>query len=72
MFWFNLKVIPSSVNDTRRMEQNKNIVYGGPDPPNVGEGTKSLGEFLIKRMKEFGDEIAFVSNTIRNVLGVNG
>lgn len=54
------------------MEQNKNIVYGGPDPPNVGEGTKSLGEFLIKRMKEFGDEIAFVSNTIRNVLGVNG
>lgn len=44
------------------MSDNKNyILYGGEEPGDVGEGCKSLGEFLLKKLREHGDKVAFVS-----------
>ena len=37
-----------------------NVWYGGPEPPNLTEGTKSLGELCIKRLKEQGNTIKAV------------
>lgn len=46
------------------MSDNKNyILYGGEEPGDVGEGCKSLGEFLLKKLREHGDKVAFVSRT---------
>lgn len=42
-------------------DNHKYILFGGPEPGNVGEGCKSLGEYLIKKLKEFGDKVAIVS-----------
>lgn len=43
-------------------DNNKFILYGGPEPDNIGEGCKSLGEFLIKKLTENGDRVALVSS----------
>jgi hypothetical protein len=40
---------------------HKYIDYGGPDPVNISYGCKSLGELIIKRLKEYGDQVALVS-----------
>lgn len=36
-------------------------LYGGPEPENMHENTKSLGEFIIKRLTQNGDKVALVS-----------
>jgi 4-coumarate--CoA ligase len=38
----------------------KNIVYGGPDPDNIGDGCQSIGEFFLKKMATHGDKVAMV------------
>lgn len=39
------------------MESDKNnIVFGGPGPENITEGAKSLGEFLLNRLKRHKDD----------------
>lgn len=35
---------------------DENIWCGGPEPANVTEGTKSLGQLILKRLKEQGGD----------------
>lgn len=39
---------------------DKYVLYGGPQRDNFEEGTKSLGEFIIKKLIEHGDKVALV------------
>lgn len=39
-----------------------NVWNGGPEPSNLTEGTKSLGELCLKRLKEQGDVIKMVGH----------
>lgn len=43
----------------KRMENN-NIFYGGPLPENITDGTRSLGEFCYKRLKQFEHQVLIV------------
>lgn len=38
----------------------KNILYGGPEPPNFTEGTQSLGELCLKRFSERANTVVLV------------
>lgn len=39
-----------------------NVWNGGPEPSNLKEGTKSVGELCLKRFKEQGDAVKMVSS----------
>lgn len=41
----------------------ENIWNGGPEPSNLAEGTKSLGELCLKRFKEQGDVVKMVCSS---------
>lgn len=41
----------------------KNILYGGPEPPNFTEGTHSLGELCLKRFAERANTVVLVNRT---------
>lgn len=41
---------------------DKYVLYGGPERDDVDEGTRSIGEFLMKRLAEHGDKVALVSS----------
>jgi 4-coumarate--CoA ligase len=41
-------------------DQEKNVLYGGPDPDNIGDGCRSIGEFFLKQMAKHGDKVAMV------------
>lgn len=43
------------------MSLDKYVLYGGPQRENLSEGTKSFGEFLIKRLSENGNKVALVN-----------
>lgn len=43
------------------MEQDKNILYGGPEPPLFDDESKSFGEALLKKLQSNGDQTIFVS-----------
>lgn len=36
------------------------IVFGGPEAENIDDGAKSLGEFILQRISEFGDVVCHV------------
>lgn len=38
----------------------KNILYGGPEPPNFTDGTQSLGELCLKRFSERANTVVLV------------
>lgn len=40
----------------------ENIVYGGPEPPPIDSQSKSLGEVVLKKLADDGNEVMFVSN----------
>lgn len=39
----------------------KNILYGGPEPPLIDAEAKSLGEVILKKLSANGDDVIFVS-----------
>lgn len=39
----------------------ENILYGGPDPPLIDEDSKSLGEVILKKLTDNGNDAMFVS-----------
>lgn len=43
------------------MGDEKNILYGGPDPPLIDEEAKSLGEVILKKLRDDADDVMFVS-----------
>lgn len=43
------------------MSSNKLILYGGPVPSRFSEETESLGSVILRRLKDHGDQILFVS-----------
>lgn len=43
------------------MSEDKNVLYGGPDPNPPSDKLTSLGEFVLQRLSDHGDKIAFVS-----------
>lgn len=42
-------------------DNDKNILYGGPEPPLIDEDSKSLGEVILKKLNINGDSVIFVS-----------
>jgi 4-coumarate--CoA ligase len=46
----------SSEND-----KNKYIFYGGPEPDDIGDGCRSLGEFFLKQLNKHGNKVALIS-----------
>lgn len=38
----------------------KNILYGGPEPPLIDNESKSLGEVILKKLACNGDDVVFV------------
>lgn len=42
-------------------DNEKNILYGGPDPPMIDNESKSLGEVILKKLAVNGNEVIFVS-----------
>lgn len=42
-------------------DNEKNILYGGPEPPLIDEESKSLGEVILKRLALDGGDVMFVS-----------
>jgi 4-coumarate--CoA ligase len=42
-------------------DNNKFIFYGGPEPDNIGDGCRSIGEFFLKQMTQHGDKVALIS-----------
>lgn len=42
-------------------DNDKNILYGGPEPPLIDEDSKSLGEVILKKLNINGDSVMFVS-----------
>lgn len=45
-------------------DNEKNILYGGPDPPLIDAESKSLGEVILKKLSTNGNEVVFVSRLI--------
>lgn len=43
------------------MSEDKNVLYGGPDPNPPSSKLTSLGEFVLQKLETHGDKIAFVS-----------
>lgn len=43
------------------MSEDKFILSGPPDPVDITEGTRSLGEFILHRISQYGDSICHVS-----------
>lgn len=43
------------------MSEDKNVLYGGPDPNPPSSKLTSLGEYVLQRLGDHGDKIAFVS-----------
>jgi 4-coumarate--CoA ligase len=41
-------------------DDEKYILYGGPDPDNIGDGCRSIGEFLLKQLLRNGDTVALI------------
>lgn len=41
--------------------ENARVLYGGADPVNFMEGTRSLGELCIKQLTDRCDAVALVS-----------
>jgi 4-coumarate--CoA ligase len=41
-------------------DDEKYVIYGGPDPDNVGDGCRSLGEYLLKQLLIHGDKVALI------------
>lgn len=47
-------------------DNEKNILYGGPDPPMIDNDAKSLGEVILKKLAVNGNDVIFVSkNTLK-------
>lgn len=42
-------------------DNEKNILYGGPDPPMIDSESKSLGEVILKKLAVNGNDVIFVS-----------
>lgn len=42
-------------------DNDKNILYGGPEPPLIDDDSKSLGEVILKKLNSNGDSVMFVS-----------
>lgn len=40
--------------------QEKNILYGGPDPELIDAESKSLGEVILKKLSSNGSDVIFV------------
>lgn len=40
---------------------DKNILYGGPEPELIDSTSKSLGEVILKKLKENDNDLMFVS-----------
>lgn len=42
-------------------DNEKNILYGGPEPSLIDEESKSLGEVILKKLAINGNDVIFVS-----------
>lgn len=42
-------------------KNDKNILYGGPEPPLIDDESKSLGEVLLKKLTVSPNDVMFVS-----------
>lgn len=42
-------------------DNEKNILYGGPEPPLIDDESKSLGEVILKRLAVNDNDVIFVS-----------
>lgn len=58
MLYFHFKIYFYNRNNMTIHE--KNILYGGPDPPPIDTESKSLGETLLKTFAALGEHTAFV------------
>lgn len=47
--------------NTNEYNKNNFILSGGPDIPINNENCKSMGEFLIKKLKQYDDNVLMVS-----------
>lgn len=45
-------------------DDEKNILYGGPEPELIDKSSKSLGEAILRKLTENGDDIMFVSQLL--------
>lgn len=43
--------------------KEENVLYGGPNPPLIDTESKSLGEIILKKLTENGDNVIVVSET---------
>jgi non-ribosomal peptide synthetase component F len=41
-------------------DNEKYIIYGGPDPENMGAGCRSVGELFLKQLMMHGERVALV------------
>lgn len=44
------------------VEVDKNILYGGPEPPLIDDESKSFGEVILKKLATHGNNVMFVSS----------
>lgn len=42
-------------------DNEKHILYGGPEPPLIDADSKSLGEVILKKLTVNGNDAMFVS-----------
>lgn len=45
-------------------DNEKNILYGGPDPPLIDPEARSLGEVILKKLTVNENDVIFVSKLI--------
>lgn len=48
-------------------DNEKNILYGGPEPELIDAEAKSLGEVILKKLAANGNDVMFVSGIIQTL-----
>lgn len=46
---------------TLNMNDDENVLYGGPAPPPIDTEHTNLGDIFIKKFTEYGDRVLIVS-----------
>lgn len=60
-----LFVLSDKNQSQRSIMQEKNILYGGPEPQLIDAESNSLGDVILKKLSSNGSDVIFVSFVLR-------
>lgn len=58
-------VLSNRSQSQQTIMQEKNILYGGPEPQLIDAQSKSLGDVILKKLSTNGSNLVFVSFLLR-------